>query len=103
MPLGSTFLDKYNKANITLLRQLQQINKATAETFFGNQCDGASYVAMSANNAAQRIALNKYAIWDHLLSTRLQGRLYEQLYQYFYFNENADATNLLNPPTTILG
>jgi len=82
MPLGTPFLDQYNQANITSLRQLQKADKTTAETFFGNQCDGASYTSpMSSAVTAERTASNKYAIWDHLLSTRLQGRLYEQLYQ----------------------
>jgi len=59
MPLGTPFLDQYNQANITSLRQLQKADKTTAETFFGNQCDGASYGTLSAANAAERTALNK--------------------------------------------
>jgi len=74
MPLGSTFLDKYNQANITLLRQLQKADKQTAETFFGNQCDGASYTSpMSSAVTAERTALNKYAIWDPFCQLASKG------------------------------
>lgn len=77
MPVTQDFLDKYNQTNISEYRLLGQADKNTADIFFGNTCDnpGTAYTTMDAMDAAQNLALNKYAVWDYLYSTRLQTRL----------------------------
>lgn len=39
MPVTDAFVDSYNQTAITSMRQLAQADKATADLYFGNQCD----------------------------------------------------------------
>jgi hypothetical protein len=72
MPVTQAFLDSYNDTNISDLRLMGQADKDAANTYFALQCDGTSYGTLDSTDSTQNALLNKFAIYDILLTTRIQ-------------------------------
>lgn len=49
-----------------------QADKDAANAYFALQCDGTVYATLDSADATQNALLNKFALYDLLLTTRIQ-------------------------------